>query len=196
MATHKEVQRIIEASYKKNKDIHDIGDYKLDKKLSTSEAKVFHDDKTDKTIVANRGTAGTARDWGNNIAYVTGNYNKTQRLKNAKKVQKEVKEKYGKVDENIGHSQGSIISRKFAKSGKTDSAVLVNPATLGERTGDNVKTIRAKNDVVSILNNKKNNTETIDTGSFDVFKNHAPSVLQNSSKYLVGGSVGLAFAHD
>jgi hypothetical protein len=186
MSTHKEIQKLIEASYKKNKDIKDVGGYKLDKNLSTAENKVFHDEKTGKTVVANRGTTGTVRDWSNNVAYVTGNYNKTQRMKNARVTQKKARDKYGKVDENVGHSQGAVVSRKLAKNGKTDSAVLVNGASLGERTGDNVKSIRAKNDVVSILNNKKNNTETIDTGSYDVLKNHSPSIL-------TGGSIGLAF---
>jgi hypothetical protein len=196
MATHKEIQKLIEASYKKNKDIEDVGDFKLDKKLSTSEAKVFHDDSTGKTVIANKGTAGTVRDWSNNAKYVTGQYNKTQRMKNARKVQKEAKEKYGSVDTNVGHSQSGVIARKFAKNGKTKEAVLVNPATLGERTGDNVKTVRSDRDLVSILNNKDNKTETIKSDSWNPLVNHAPSILQKSPKYLVGGSIGLSFAMD
>lgn len=196
MSTHEEIRKLIEASYKKNKDIDTINGYKLDKQLSTSEAKVFHNDSTGKTVIANRGTIGTVRDWTNNAKYATGQYNTTKRMKNARNTQKKAIDKYGVVNQNVGHSQGAIASRKFANSGKTDSATILNPATLGEHTGDNVKTIRANNDVVSILSNKNNNTETIKSHSWNPLINHSPSILTGGTNYISGGSVGLNFVED
>ena len=38
---HGDVQKLIESSYKKNKQVEGIDGYKLDKNLSTAENKVF-----------------------------------------------------------------------------------------------------------------------------------------------------------
>ena len=64
------INELVNASYQKNKDApSQIGDYHLDRELSTGKAKVYHDPITKKTIVANRGTQGTFQDWANNAAY-------------------------------------------------------------------------------------------------------------------------------
>jgi hypothetical protein len=65
----KKLQHFSSSSYKKNKDIQGIGKYRLDKSLSTSEAKVFVNKDTGKVVVANRGTRPTLKDWTNNILF-------------------------------------------------------------------------------------------------------------------------------
>ena len=72
-----EIKQFVEASYEPKKgETEQIGNYVLDKELSTRKAKVYHDPINDKTIVANRGTIGTLSDWTNNAQYLMGNYNK------------------------------------------------------------------------------------------------------------------------
>jgi hypothetical protein len=118
-----DINQIGITSYKKNKDVQDVAGYLLDRNLSKREAKVFHNPETGKTIIANRGTQGAA-DWANNVAYVTGNYGKTNRFKHAEKVQKRAIDKYGEVDANVGHSQGAVIARKMGKKGKIKDVAL------------------------------------------------------------------------
>ena len=193
MTTYKEIQGLVKSSYKKNKDVEDVGNYKLDKELSTSEAKVFHDPKTDKTIVANRGTANTVKDWTNNAMFIKKEYGKTKRFKNAKKVQEKAIDKYGKVDKNIGHSQSGVIARKMKKKGLTDEVIQVNPASLGEKNKSNVHTIRANNDVVSVLHRKNKNTKELNTGSWNPLYNHSSSILDSTPGKLVGSGYKSAF---
>jgi S-adenosylmethionine hydrolase len=108
----------------------------LDRQLSTSENKVFHNKKTGKTIVANRGTQGTIKDWKNNLEYVKGNYGKTKRQKNAVKTQKKAIEKYGKVNTNVGHSQGAKVARVMNDKKLTGEVIQVNPATKNEKSNN------------------------------------------------------------
>jgi hypothetical protein len=182
---YKDVNLISKASYKRNKDVQDVAGYKLDKKLSTKEAKVFHNPDTGKTVVANRGTQGLS-DWGNNVAYVTGNYGKTNRFKHAEKVQKRAIDKYGEVDANIGHSQGAVIARKMGKKGKTKQVVNINPATLGQREEDNVTTLKSSRDPVSILHKVDANTHVIGAESYNPLTEHSSSILDRSNGELVG----------
>jgi hypothetical protein len=181
----KDIAKISKASYKKNREIDDVDGYKLDKKLSTREAKVFHNPDTGKTIVANRGTQGL-KDWGNNVAYVTGNYGKTTRFKHAEKVQKRALDKYNEVAVNVGHSQGAVIARKLGKKGKTKQVVNINPATLGQKEEDNVTTIRSSRDPVSVLHKMDANTHVIGADSFNPLTEHSSSILDRSNGELVG----------
>jgi hypothetical protein len=152
-----QVKDFVESSYKNNKEAKEnIGDYKLDKQLSTRESKVYHDPKTNKTVVANRGTKGS-KDWANNALYgadvLTGNlfhfYDKSDRMKKAEKVQEEAIKKYGKVDSNIGHSQSGIITRKLNDKNKTGEIININPASFYEKPKKNEHNYRSTFDPVS-----------------------------------------------
>jgi hypothetical protein len=155
--------------------------------LSTSENKVFHNPDTNKTIVANRGTIGTAKDWGNNAAYVTQQYGKTTRFKHAEKVQKRALDKYGEVDGNIGHSQGAVIARKMGKKGLTKQVVIINPATLGQKEASNVTTIKSSRDVVSALHKDDKNTIKIRAKTYNPLTEHSSEILdRHGEDDLVG----------
>ena len=183
----KTLNQLSKASYKKNKEIQDIDGFKLDKKLSTSENKVFHNPDTGKTIVSNRGTIGTAKDWGNNAAYVTQQYGKTTRFKHAEKVQKRALDKYGQVDGNIGHSQGAVVARKMGKKGLTKAVVNINPATLGKREANNVTTIKSSRDLVSVLHKDDKNTRTIKAKTYNPLTEHSSEILDRQGESeLVG----------
>jgi len=178
----KEIKQFVNASYEPKKgETEKIGDYVLDKKLSTRKAKVYHDPINDKTVIANRGTTGTVSDWANNARYVLGQYDKTKRMKQAEKVQRKAIAKYGKVDTNVGHSQAGIITRKLNQKGLTGEVINLNPAAMGEKQKKNEFVIRSASDPVSILHSlnpraKKKNTKTT-RGTFHLLKEHSADIL-------------------
>lgn len=186
-----DVSKFVEASYQKPKEATEqIGDFILDKDLSTRKAKVYHDPKTNKTIVANRGTTGTVSDWTNNLRYgadlATGNlfnfYENSDRMKQAEKVQKEAIKKYGSVDTNIGHSQSGIITRNLNKEGLTGEVININPASFFEKPKKNEKTYRSTYDPVSIFSKGATTLK----GSLNPLKAHSTSFIKKSSKLLGG----------
>jgi hypothetical protein len=192
----KEINQFVKASYDKtlNKQNEKIGDYYLDNDLSTRKAKVYYDPKHDKVIVANRGTTSTASDWFNNYKYITGSYDKTDRMKQAKKVQKEAIDKYGRVDVNIGHSQGAVITRKLNDLGLTNEVINVNPAITTERQKKNEHNIRSSRDIVSMpsllnpfMKNKKNLTIKADT--FNPLTEHSADILERIPEQMIGRGV-------
>ena len=183
---HGDVQKLIESSYKKNKQVEEIDGYKLDKNLSTAENKVFYNPATKKTIVVNRGTGNTVRDWTNNAKAIMGQYKSTKRFQNAQTTQKKAIEKYGKVDKNVSHSQGSFVGRELNKKGLVMEHIQVNPATFGKKEKKNVQTIRSDRDVVSMPHKPDKNTQVIKSDTYDPLINHKPSVLVRSTNNLVG----------
>jgi hypothetical protein len=145
----KDLEEVIKETYSKNPK-NDIGDYILDKDLSTDEQKVYYNPKTGQTLVSHRGTESTLKDWSNNLQYAVGNYENTDRYKRGEKVQKAAEKKYGKENiSTIGHSQGAVLSRKLGKD--TKEVINVNPAYKGEKQAKNEYNVRSSNDVVSAL---------------------------------------------
>ena len=63
----KELSKFVKNSYAKRKDAKPIGNYVLDKELSTGKSKVYYDPTTKKSVVAHSGTHGTFQDWKQNI---------------------------------------------------------------------------------------------------------------------------------
>jgi len=183
-----EVKQFVDASYMPKKEgIPQIGNYVLDKQLSTRKAKVYHDPVSDKTVVANRGTTGTASDWANNARYLMGNYKKTDRMKQAKKVQKEAIQKYGKVDTNVGHSQGGIITRELNKQGLTNEVINLNPASKGEKVLKNEFIIKSVLDPVSILQKQPTKRTTKTKGTMNLLKEHSSDILNRlNPKQIIG----------
>ena len=189
-----QVKDLVNASYKDNKEApKTIGDYKLDKQLSTRTAKVYHDPKTNKTVVANRGTKGS-KDWANNLAYgtdvLTGNifnlYDKTDRMKEAEKTQKEAIKKYKKVDTNVGHSQSGVITRKLNKKGLTKEVININPASYYEKPAKNEYTYRSTFDPVSMFSK---GATTVKDYTINPLKAHSTEFLKKfSPSKLLGGS--------
>jgi len=173
-----EVKKFVDSSYMPNKTgIQQIGNYVLDKELSTNKAKVYHDPTTNKTVVANRGTTGTVSDWANNARYLMGTYNESDRMKQAEKVQKKAIQKYGKVDTNVGHSQGGIITRRLNEEGLTNEVINLNPASKGEKVQKNEFVIKSALDPVSILQKEPKKRTTKTKGTWNFIKEHSTDIL-------------------
>jgi hypothetical protein len=187
-----EIKKFVEASYEPNKgQTERIGSYMLDKELSTGKAKVYHNPTSGKTVVANRGTVGTVSDWANNARYLAGTYDKTERMKQAEKVQRAAIEKYGGVDVNVGHSQGGIITRKLNEKGLTAEVINLNPASKGERQKKNEFVIRSAADPVSMLQSlggKKRTTTT--RGTLNLLKEHSTDILDRLNPSRIIGRGG------
>jgi len=174
-----EVKKFVEASYEPKKgETKQIGSYVLDKELSTRKAKVYHDPMSGKTVVSNRGTTGTASDWANNARYLAGQYGKTDRMKQAEKVQKAAIQKYGKVDTNVGHSQAGVITRKLNEKGLTGEVINLNPASKGEKQRKNEFVIRSATDPVSMLHSGSKKRTTTTKGGVNLLKEHSTSILE------------------
>jgi hypothetical protein len=188
----KDVKGIIDASYT-NRTEDRVGDFELDKQLSTRKAQVYHNPKTDEVVVSNRGTTGTIADWANNAAYAVGLYDKTGRMKQAEKVQRKALDKYGKVDVNVGHSQGGIITRKLNEKGLTNEIINVNPAAMFEKQRKNESVIRSSRDVVSGLHAlnpfaRKKNTKVV-KGKYNPLREHGTEFLGRMKQTFVGKGV-------
>lgn len=182
--TSKQVNEFVNASYAKN-----VGsaaqtiepNYKLDTGLSTKEVKVYHDATAqDPVVVVNRGTQGTAKDWANNAMYAIGQYNSTDRMQNAIDVQKNAIKKYGKVDVNVGHSQGAVITRRLNEKGLTDQIINVNPASMGEKQKKNETIVKSSSDIVSLLQptNKKKGNVIIKPTGYNPLSEHSSDILK------------------
>lgn len=171
----REIEKFTKASYKKKKDARSIGDYKLDTKLSSRKNKVYVN-PAGKVVVANAGTSNLS-DWANNLAIPFGLHHKTQRYKDAKKIQKQAIRKYGKENiTNVAHSQSGNIVNNFAKHGLTNEAVAVNPAILGKHD-KHVKVIRSSGDVVSAFTRTNKKDKVIKSKTYNPLIEHKPSIL-------------------
>jgi hypothetical protein len=158
-----------------------VGDYELDKSLSTGRAKVYVNPKTGKTVVAHQGTQGFT-DWGNNLVYAVGGsklYKKTDRYKEAAKVQKAAEKKYGTVS-TIGHSQGGLLAELVGGKGEVTT---VNKAAhpFEVRRGKNQTDIRSSSDIVSKFSGKGSITEK--SKSWNPLAAHSTENTVKSGKY-------------
>jgi hypothetical protein len=145
-------KNLLTASYSGQQN---VGDFTLDKSVSSGTSKVYHNPKTGQTVVAHKGTSG-ASDWLNNAVYglfgKTG-YKMTPRFKEAERVQKEAQEKYGSKNiSTIGHSQAGLQAELLGKD--THEILTLNKATrpFESKAGVNQFDVRAKSDIVSALN--------------------------------------------
>jgi len=188
-----EVKELSKASYEKNRP-EKIGDFVLDKALSTDEAAVYYNPKTGKASVAHRGTEG-ATDWLNNIALATGYYKYTPRYKRGKETQKKVNEKYGKENvDTVSHSQSGQLAHKLNEEGLVHKSIEINPARLPfQKIRDNETIIRSSKDPVSALvpiGWKNGKVETIDTGKSvtDVIGQHSYDIIQGENENKMFGN--------
>lgn len=192
--TATEIKQLIDASYN-NKPPEKIDNWVLDKKLSTDTAKVYYDPSTGEANVIHRGTSG-ASDWLNNASYVLGNYESTDRYKQGKKVQKKAEKKYGAENiSTLGHSQGSVLSRKLGKN--TKEIINVNPAHKGEKELKNEYNIRSKSDVVSgvkgligLVAPSKKTTTVASKNPLDILGEHSPDILDRLGDKSIGVGAG------
>jgi len=189
-----ELKKLLGASY--DAKTTKVNDFVLDPSVSSKTTKVYHNSKTGQTVVAHMGTQGIT-DWGNNAVYALGGkwaYKKTDRYKEAKKVQDAAEKKYGaKSISTIGHSQGGLQAELLGKNSK--ETITVNKATVPfqNKTNANQTDIRTQGDVVSALNpfQKKNKKEIeVKSSSYNPLTNHGTDTLSALDKdQMIGEGV-------
>jgi hypothetical protein len=187
----RDIKNMVSSSYEK-KGKKQIGENKLDESISNKKVKVYHNEKTGKTTVVNRGTTGTVSDWANNATYAllgTKAYKKTDRYKQAKKTQEKAIAKYGKSNiTNVGHSQGGLIARELNKEGLTNQVIAVNPASKGEKTRKNETVIKSSGDIVSALVPKDKNVKVIKAKSFNPLAQHSAKIIRGTDNEKMFGT--------
>jgi hypothetical protein len=147
-----DLKGLLDASYDGRAN---VGDFQIDRQLSTDNSKVYFNPATNQAVVAHKGTTGFT-DWGNNAVYALGGrwaYKKTDRYKNAEKVQKKAESKYGASNvSTIGHSQGGLQAELLGK--KSKETITLDKATrpFGNTKAGNQYDIRSENDIVSAFN--------------------------------------------
>jgi len=173
-----ELKGLLDASYDGRER---VGDWVIDKQLSTNTSKVYS--KGDRAVVSHKGTEGIT-DWGNNLAFAVGGeylYKKTDRFKEAKKVQKAAEKKYGaKNVSTIGHSQGGLQAELLGS--KSKEIITLNKAShpLISRKSGNQTDIRSDRDIVSIAT--KTPTTEIKAESYNPLTEHSIDILDRVSK--------------
>lgn len=195
-----EVKNLLDASYQ-TEPPQNIGDWVLDDGLSNQYAKVYYN-PDGKAVVAHRGTSGLT-DWGNNLMYALGNYENTDRYKQGKATQNKAESKYGaKNISTLGHSQGSILSRKLGAN--TKEIINVNAPYKGEVPLKNEYNVRSSKDIVSGLYapvssiskllyptfTSKHSITVPTEKSFDVLGNHSYEILNKLGDQEIGEGSG------
>ena len=187
-----ELKGLINASYDGREQ---VGDWVIDKKLSTNTSKVYTNNEG-RAVVAHKGTEGLS-DWGNNLAFAVGGeylYKKTDRFKEAKKVQNKAEKKYGAENvSTIGHSQGGLQAELLGS--KSKEIITLNKAThplaklplvTSSNQSKNQTDIRSDRDVVSSAT--KTPTTEIKAISYNPLTEHSPKILDRVSKDTQYGS--------
>ena len=183
---------LLKSTYSKNKQ--DIGDYKIDRKLSGLRAKVFTNKETGKNIIAFRGTKGI-HDLITDGHLLLGNKH-TKRFKHAQKVYDRVVSKYGKDNLILaGHSLSGAIVEKIGND--KDEKYTLNKAVVPldilkrKKVPKNQTDIRTSNDVVSILRpfQKGKKAITIPSDSFNLLDEHKTDKLEKLNGVMIGGKL-------
>jgi hypothetical protein len=189
-----DLKGLLGASY--DPKIDKVGDFHLDKSISSKTSKVYFNKNTGQAVVAHMGTQGIL-DWGNNAIYALGGdkaYKMTSRYKEAEKVQKKAESKYGaKNVSTIGHSQGGKQAELLGKNSK--EIITLNKATrpFENTKHENQHDIRTTGDLVSALNpfQKKNDKEIeIKSKTYNPLTEHSTDILEGLDKdQMIGQGV-------
>ena len=172
----------------------DIGDYKVDKKLSGLRAKVYSNKTTGKNVIAIRGTKGI-HDLITDGHLLVGDKN-TKRFKHAQKVYDRVVSKYGKDNLILaGHSLSGAIVEEIGDD--SDEKYTLNKAVVPtdilkrKKVPKNQTDIRTSNDVVSILRpfQKGKKEITIPSDTFNLLDEHKTNKLEKLNGVMIGGKL-------
>jgi hypothetical protein len=185
------VKNLLKNSYDMKKNPNDFQNYKVDQSLSGKRVQVYHDDDTNKTVVAHRGTKGS-QDMITDLLFGSVGY-RTNRFKHGKKIQKEAEKKYADSDiTTLGHSLGAAIAKESAK----DRVIAVNrPVGISEVFSgkkDNIIDVRTKYDPISMFENiSQKNGKEINLKSkngLNLLEEHSHRNLNNiDDNVIIGG---------
>ena len=166
---------ILEASYAKNKEAKKIlenQNYKLDKGLSTKEAKVFVD-KNGVPNIAVRGSK-TAKDWLiSDPLLALGLSSIDPRQKSTNKLIEKTKSKYNQDPNLFGHSlAGSLISNANTTGKITTFNKGAGISDLFHKIKKNQTDIRTSGDLVSALSTTQKGKNKITLKNNNIFTSH------------------------
>jgi hypothetical protein len=156
MDDKKALKQLFEASYddpnKAKERLANLG-YKADEDLSTSKAKVFTDPQGN-PIILHRGTElgkgwkTALSDIGTDIQIGLGKTPK--RLTEAKRITKQVQEKYGQPTTAIGTSMGGFLAEKSGADKTITYNKAVAPQDIFKRIPKSQKDYRTATDIISL----------------------------------------------
>ena len=176
---------ILEASYAKNKEAKKIlesQNYKLDKGLSTKEAKVFVD-KNGAPNIAVRGSK-TAKDWLiSDPLLALGLSSLDPRQKSTNKLIEKTKKKYGSDPNLYGHSLGgALVSGANTKGKITTFNKGAGMGDLLKQISSHQTDIRTSGDIVSALSTTQRGKNKITLKNNNIFKAHGLKNLKKKRK--------------
>ena len=191
-------KKLLNASYLPNETVEG---FVKDMELSTNTTVVFFNPETGQCVIAHRGTEGV-KDMLNNVAYAVGGihqYKKTKRYKNARTVQRQAEEKYGKENvTTIGHSQGALLAELLGHD--TKEIITLNKATRpwSNTKQDNQFDITTSGDYVSKLNpfqeiNK--NEKQLKSKTWNPVKEHSTTALNRHDNDMIVGQGIMTHTH-
>jgi hypothetical protein len=183
---HKDLSTLLKETYRKGKGANEnVGDYMIDKELSTGRAKVYHNPVTGKTVVAHRGSTNL-QDWKENFNYAVGIERKGKAYKKSKKVQDAAELKYGTNNlETIGHSKGALHAERLGQKGLVQT--LNKPVNIRDTkriVGKNQIDYKSSRDPVSVLRQHQlgEQARVIKSKTFNPLTEHAVNVLDRIKK--------------
>ena len=176
---------ILEASYAKNKEAKNIlekNNYKLDKDLSTKEARVFVDEEGTPNITV-RGSK-TAKDWLiSDPLLALGLSSIDPRQKSTNKLIEKTKKKYGSDPNLYGHSLGgALVSGANTKGKITTFNKGAGASDLFRKISKNQTDIRTSGDIVSALSTTQRGKNKITLKNNNILKAHGLINLKRKIK--------------
>ena len=167
---------ILEASYATNKEAKNIlekNNYKLDKDLSTREARVFVDEEGTPNITV-RGSK-TAKDFLISDPLIALGLSKYDpRQKSTNKLIEKTKKKYQKDPNLYGHSLGgSLVNNAKTKGNITTFNKGAGASDLFRKIPKNQTDIRTSGDLVSALSTTQRGKNKITIKNKNIFKAHS-----------------------
>jgi len=170
--------------------------YNYDSMLSNHNQQVWYN-PNDKKMMVNIAGTHNLKDWGTDVALAFGKLKSTGRYKQAEKVLKQAKSKYGNdIQTNItGHSLGGSIAQKIGSKKDNDKVIALDSGyTIGQKTRSydgNQQHFRTKGDVVSLLGSNAKNMKTLKNNNiktgilpYDVLKSHDIENIKNENIFI------------
>jgi hypothetical protein len=181
-----DLSTLLKETYRKGKGANEnVGNYQIDKELSTGRVKVYTNPTTGKTVVAHRGSTNL-QDWKENFNYAIGIEKKGKAYKKSKKVQQAAEAKYGTNNlETIGHSKGALHAERLGQKGLVQT--LNKPVNIRDTkrvVQGNQIDYKSSRDPVSILRQYQlgEKARVIKSKTYNPLTEHAVNVLDRIKK--------------
>jgi hypothetical protein len=158
-----DLYQALKNSYAKEK-AEKLGEYRLDQELSNDNQQVYFNPEAksgDKLLFTVTGTHNSS-DVITDIALGFGNLKNTNRYKEADETLQQAKQKYNTNQAIVaGHSLGGTIASYIANSQDDKIFTLDKGATIGQPVRSKEQAYRTKGDIISIMNAKSTNMQTL-----------------------------------